>query len=163
MEVIFGSLCVPMHLSIPWVSCQNSFISPAPTSQPQKHTPGVIQSSPHTHPNHKKNKMGNVTQPSPDSYISHPPFPPGPWRRLSCSAPWQNVACVFFSSCVHFRFGTNLTQSKPTTNTENSIGQGPVFLVLYPYFFPLLGRSAPCKRDTAILCNECFCVSCASL
>ena len=67
------------------VSCQNSFISPAPTTQPQKHTPGVIQSSPHTHPNHKKNKMGDVTQPSPDSYISTPPSPPGSWRRLSCS------------------------------------------------------------------------------
>ena len=67
------------------VSCQNSFISSAPTTQPQKHTPGVIQSSPHTHPNHKKNKMGDVTQPSPDSYISTPPSPPGSWRRLSCS------------------------------------------------------------------------------
>ena len=85
MEVIFGSLCVPTHLSIPCGPCQHSFISPAPTSQPQKHTPGVIQSSPHTHPNHKKNKMGYVTQPSPDSYISDPPLPPGSWRRLSCS------------------------------------------------------------------------------
>ena len=98
------------------VSCQNSFISPAPTTQPQKHTPGVIQSSPHTHPNHKKNKMGDVTQPSPDSYISTPPSPPGSWRGLSCSWFLANLACVLFRSCVPFRFGTSLTKNKPTTN-----------------------------------------------
>ena len=143
MEVIFGSLCVPMHLSIPSVSFQNSFISPVPTSQPQKHTPGVIQSSPHTHPSHKKNKMGDVTQPSPDSYISTPPSPPGSWPGLSCSWSLANLACVLFRSCVHFRFGTNLTKNTPTTNAHSLFGQGRVFLVLYPYFFPLLGRSAP--------------------
>ena len=82
MEVIFDSLCVPMHLSIPCGPCQHSFISPAPTSQPQKHTPGVIQSSPHTHPNHKKNKMGcDPTQsrllhlrPTPSTWIMAPAF-----------------------------------------------------------------------------------------
>ena len=100
MEVIFGSLCVPMHLSIPCGPCQHSFISPAPTSQPQKHTPGVIQSSPHTHPRNKKNKMGDVTQPSPDSYISDPPLPPGSWRRLSCSCSLAKCRmCVFWIMC----------------------------------------------------------------
>ena len=145
MEVIFGSLCVPMHLSIPCASCQNSFMSPAPHIPTKKtHTPGVIQSSPRTHPNHKKNKMCDVTQCSPNSCISTPPSPPGSWRRLSCSCSLANVACVHFRSCVHLRFGTNLTKNTPTTNAHNLFGQGRVFLGLYPNFFPLLPRSAPC-------------------
>ena len=82
MEGIFGSLCVPTHLSIPCGPCQHSFISPAPTSQPQKHTPGVIQSSPHTHPNHKKkNGLCDPTQsrllhlrPTPSTWIMAPAF-----------------------------------------------------------------------------------------
>ena len=145
MEVIFGNLFVPMNLSIPCVSFQNSFISPAPTAQPQKHTPGVIQSSPHTHPSHKKNKMGDVTQPSPDSYISTPPSPPGSWPGLSCSWSLANLACVLFRSCVPFRFGTSLTKNQPTTNAQDSFGQGGVFWASYPNFFPLFPRSAPCK------------------
>ena len=126
MEVIFGSLCVPMHLSIPCGPCQHSFISQAPKSQPQKHTPGVIQSSPHTHPRHKKNKMGDVTPPSPDSYISTPPSPPESLRWLSCFCHLANLACVFFWSCVHFRFGANLTTTKPTTNAQILFGQSRV-------------------------------------
>ena len=125
-----------MHLSIPSVSFQNSFISPVPTSQPQKHRPGVIQSSPHAHPSHKKNKMGDVTEPSPDPYISTPPSPPGSWRGLSCSWFLANLACVPFRSCVPFRFGTSLTKSKPTTHAQSSFGQGRVFLVSYSTFFP---------------------------
>ena len=145
MEVIFGSLGVPMPLSTLCVALQNSFISPVSTSRPQKHTPGVIQSSPHTHPSHKKNKMADVTQPSPDSYISTPPSPPGSWRGLSCSFSLANLACVLFRSCVHFLIGTYLTKNRPTTNTQFLFGQGCVFLAPYPDFFPLLGRSAPCK------------------
>ena len=145
MEVIFGSLCVPMHLSIPSVSFQNSFISPVPTSQPQKHRPGVIQSSPHAHPSHKKNKMGDVTEPSPDPYISTPPSPPGSWRGLSCSWFLANLACVLFRSCVPFRFGTSLTKNKPTTNAQDSFGQDRVFLASYPNFCSFFPRSAPSK------------------
>ena len=139
MEVIFGSLCVPMHLSIPCGSCQLSFISPAPTSQPQKHTPGVIQSSPHTHPNHKKNKMGDVTQPSPDPYISTPPSPPGSWRRLSCSCSLAKCCMCVFEIMCSFPIWNQL-DTKQTNNEHREFHwPGSCFLGFVSLLFSPLG------------------------
>ena len=127
MEVIFVTFVSPSSFLSHVFSYKTHLYLQSPHPNHKKHTPGVIQPSPHTHPNHKNSKMRDVIHSSPNSSISTPPSPPESWRWLSCFCYLANLACVLFRSCVHFRLGTNSTTTKPPTNAHNSFGQGRVF------------------------------------
>ena len=107
MEVIFVTFVSPSTFLSHVFSYKTHLYLQSPHPNHKKHTPGVIQPSPHTHPNHKNNKMRDVIHSSPNSSISTPPSPPESLRWLSCFCYLANLACVLFRSCV-------LSDSEPT-------------------------------------------------
>ena len=133
--MIFGSPCVPKHISVPCVSPKSTYI-PSPLISTTK--PDAIQPSPHTHPNHKHNKMSGLIQPSPKPPIATPVPPLVSLRRLSCFSYLANIGCVFF--CQVCRSGMEPSRPKPhqlrtTQNRLNEVVFSTIVLGTFvPYF-----------------------------
>ena len=87
-----GSPCVPKRIPVQCVSTKSASI-PSPSISATK--PDAIQPSPHTHPNHKHNKMPGVIQPSPTPSIATPVPHFVSLLRFSCFSNLANIGCVF--------------------------------------------------------------------